>query len=300
VTATPERQRLLGVAGAAGAYLIWGLFPIYFHALVGVPATEVLAHRVIWSALFMTALITATRRWPEVAQQLRSTRTIAALGVSALLISGNWLTYIWAVQSGRVLEASLGYFVNPLVSVLLAVVFLKEPLNRLQVVAILVAAVGVAALVIWAGAFPLVGLSLALTFGLYGLVRKQVRVDAVAGLFAEVVLLFPVAITWALLLSARGEGHFGGDARPTLLLAASGVVTAIPLLLFAVGVRRLRLSTVGILQYLNPTEQFLLAVFLFSEPFASAHLVAFPCIWASLALYTFDAWRRAQGGAPRP
>jgi chloramphenicol-sensitive protein RarD len=281
------------VAGAVGAYLLWGLFPIYFHALVGVPATEVLAHRVLWSTLFMALLITALRRWPEVLRQLRVPGTLLALAGSALLISTNWLVYIWAVQAGRVLEASLGYFVNPLVSVLLGVVFLREPLSGRQKLAVGIAAAGVATLVIRAGQFPWVGLTLALTFGLYGLVRKRLAVDAMAGLLAEVVLLLPLAAAWAGWLAFQGVAHFGAGARFTLLLAASGAITAVPLLLFAVGVRRLRLSTVGILQYLNPTAQLALAVFLFGEPFTQGHLLAFGCIWVSLAIYTSDALRRA-------
>jgi chloramphenicol-sensitive protein RarD len=281
------------VAGAVGAYLLWGLFPIYFHALVGVPATEVLAHRVLWSTLFMALLITALRRWPEVLRQLRVPGTLLALAGSALLISTNWLVYIWAVQAGRVLEASLGYFVNPLVSVLLGVVFLREPLSGRQKVAVGIAAAGVATLVIRAGQFPWVGLTLALTFGLYGLVRKRLAVDAMAGLLAEVVLLLPLAAAWAGWLAFQGVAHFGAGARFTLLLAASGAITAVPLLLFAVGVRRLRLSTVRILQYLNPTAQLALAVFLFGEPFTQGHLLAFGCIWVSLAIYTSDALRRA-------
>jgi chloramphenicol-sensitive protein RarD len=281
------------VAGAVGAYLLWGLFPIYFHALVGVPATEVLAHRVLWSTLFMALLITALRRWPEVLRQLRVPGTLPALAGSALLISTNWLVYIWAVQAGRVLEASLGYFVNPLVSVLLGVVFLREPLSGRQKLAVGIAAAGVATLVIRAGQFPWVGLTLALTFGLYGLVRKRLAVDAMAGLLAEVALLLPVAAGWAGWLAFQGVAHFGAGARLTLLLAASGAITAVPLLLFAVGVRRLRLATIGLLQYLNPTAQLALAVFLFGEPFTQGHLLAFGCIWVSLAIYTADALRRA-------
>ncbi len=278
--------RAAGVAYAASAYLTWGLFPLYFRALAGVPAPEVLAHRVVWSLVFVAALVTALGRWRGVLAQLRSRGTLTRLAVTAVLIASNWLTYIWAVNSGRVLEASLGYFVNPLVTVLLGVVFLHEPLTPRQVVAVALAAAGVLALVVHAGRVPWVALVLALTFGLYGLLRKRVPTEAVAGLLGEVAVLAPLAILY---LATLPEPHFGAVPRHTALLAASGIVTALPLIWFAEGVRRLRLSTVGLLQYLNPSMQFAIAVFLFGERFTGAHAVAFGCIWASLVLYTAEA-----------
>jgi len=287
-----RRQQAIGVAAATAAYLIWGLFPLYFHALRGVPAGEVLAHRVAWSALFMAALVTALRRWPSVLVQLRRPRALATLGASAVFISTNWLVYIWAVQSGRVLEASLGYFITPLVSVLLGVAFLREPLSRRQVVAVALAAAGVLAMVLWVGKVPWVALTLAASFGLYGLLRKQLPVDAIAGLLAEVAVLAPLALAWLLWLGWRGEGHFTASPGVTALLTLTGVVTAVPLLLFASGVRRLTLATVGLLLYVNPTAQFALAVWRFGEPFTAAHAVAFGCIWASLALYSSEALLR--------
>jgi chloramphenicol-sensitive protein RarD len=283
----------MGVAAAAAAYLIWGLFPLYFHALQGVPAGEVLAHRVAWSALFMAALVTVLRRWPTVLVQLRRPGAMRTLTASALFISTNWLVYIWSVQSGRVLEASLGYFITPLVSVLLGVVFLREPLSRRQVAAVLLAAAGVLWLVIRAGKVPWVSLTLAGSFGLYGLLRKQLAVDAIAGLLAEVAVLAPLAVAWLAWLGWRGEGHLvGAGPAVTTLLLLTGVVTAVPLLLFAVGVRRLTLATVGLLLYVNPTTQFALAVWRFDEPFTAAHAVAFGCIWASLAVYSSEALLR--------
>jgi chloramphenicol-sensitive protein RarD len=283
---------------AASAYLTWGLFPFYFRALGGVPALEILAHRILWSAAFMTLLITARRRWVEVARQLRSPGTLRALAMSAALISTNWLVYIWAVNSGRVLEASLGYYVNPLVTVVLGVLFLRDPLTRRQKVAVALAGLGVVVLVIRARHVPWVALVLAVTFGLYGLIRKRARVDAMAGLLAEVCLLAPLAGLFVASLARAGSGHFGGADRHTALLAASGVVTAVPLLWFALGVQRLRLSTVGLLQYLNPTMQFTIAVFAFGEPFTAAHALAFACIWLSLALYTAEAVALSRPGEP--
>jgi chloramphenicol-sensitive protein RarD len=277
-----------GVVYAAGAYLFWGIFPLYFRALAGVPAPEILAHRIVWSTAFMLLFVTARRHWPEVRRQL-TPAVVARLALSATLISSNWLIYIWAVNAEHVLDASLGYFVNPLVSVLLGVVFLREPLSRRQVAAIALAGAGVLSLVLRAGRFPWVALSLALTFGLYALIRKRVPVDATVGLLTEVVVLAPLALAWLTRLALRGEGHFLESPRRTALLAASGVVTAVPLMWFAVGVRRLRLATVGILQYLNPTMQFTIAVAVFGEPFTPAHRIAFACIWAALALYTSEA-----------
>jgi len=290
---SPEARRhgAVGVAAAAGSYLIWGLFPLYFRALAGVPAPEVLAHRILWSSAFMVLLVSLARRWGDVLRQLRAPGTLPTLAASALLISTNWLVYIWAVHQGRVVEASLGYFVNPLVSVLLGVVFLHEPLSRRQAAAVALAAGGVLVMLVHAGRAPWVALTLAGTFGLYGLLRKRARVDPLAGLLAEVCMLLPLAGAFLGWLWLGGAAHFGAGARVTALLGASGVVTAVPLLLFAVGVGRLRLSTVGLLQYLNPTTQLLIAVFAFGEPFGAAHAVAFGCIWVSLALYTSEALR---------
>jgi chloramphenicol-sensitive protein RarD len=264
--------------------------------LAGVPAPEVLAHRIVWSAGFMVLFVTVRHGWPEVRRQLTG-RTVAWLALSAVCISTNWLIYIWAVNSAHVLDASLGYYINPLVSVLLGVVFLRERLSRRQVIAIVLAGAGVLSLVIRAGAFPWIALSLAITFGLYGLIRKRVAVDASAGLLAEVSVLAPLALVFAAWLGATGRSHFPGAPLRTALLAASGVVTAVPLMWFANGVRRLRLATIGLLQYLNPTLQFSIAVAVFGEPFLPAHRLAFACIWIALAIYASEAI--GLGRAPR-
>jgi chloramphenicol-sensitive protein RarD len=284
------------VAYAAAAYVFWGVFPIYFRALSGVPAPEILAHRIGWSAGFMVLLVTARRHWPAVRSQL-SPGVVARLALSATLISGNWLIYIWAVNAAHVLDASLGYFVNPLVSVLLGVLFLHERLSRRQVVALVLAVAGVLSLVLRAGHVPWVALSLATTFGLYGLIRKRVAVDATVGLLTEVAVLVPIALGYLAWLGATGRSHFGATPAWTALLVASGVVTAVPLMWFAVGVRRLRLATIGLLQYLNPTMQFAIAVLIFGEPFTPAHRLAFACIWIGLAVYTSEAMGIARRAA---
>jgi chloramphenicol-sensitive protein RarD len=276
------------VAYAAGAYVFWGIFPIYFRMLRGVPAPEVLTHRILWSLCFMVLFVTLRRSWPEVRRQL-TPGVVARLALSAALISTNWLIYIWAVNADHVLDASLGYYINPLVSVLLGVVFLHERLSRRQVIAIALAGVGVISLVIRLGTFPWIALSLAITFGLYGLIRKRIPVDASAGLLAEVAVLAPLALAFAAWLAATGQSHFPGPPLRTALLAAAGVVTAVPLMWFANGVRRLRLATVGLLQYLNPTLQFAVAVAIFGEPFTSAHRFAFACIWIALTIYASEA-----------
>ena len=294
-SAAPASRRARAAAGvgyAAAAYLTWGLFPLYFHALHGVPAPEILAHRILWSALFVSLLVTALRRWGEVRAELRAPGTLLRLAASASFISANWLVYIWAVNSGHVLEASLGYFVNPLVTVLLGVVFLREPLSVRQRFAVGLTAAGVVALVVRAHRFPWVALALAVTFGMYGLIRKRVRVGALAGLLGEVAILAPLALAFLAMLGHANR--FGSAPSTTALLAASGAVTAIPLIWFALGVQRLRLSTIGLLQYINPTVQFAMAVFVFGEPFTAAHAVTFGCIWTSLAIYTAETVTRAR------
>jgi chloramphenicol-sensitive protein RarD len=286
-----ERARGLGYALAA--YLAWGMLPLYFKALRAVPAVEVLAHRVVWSLVLLSALLAARGGKAAFRAAFRRDR-LPILAVTTCLIATNWLVYIWAVQTGRVLEASLGYFVNPLVNVLLGVLFLGETLSRGQRIAVALAAAGVGVLVVRAGTFPWLSLVLALSFGLYGLLRKRAGLDAVGGLLAETALLAPPALVLLGVRAASGAGAFGGEAGTSLLLAAAGPITALPLVWFTLAVHRLRLSTVGLVQYLAPTCQFLLAVLLYREPFGAAHAAAFAFIWASLALYSWDALARAR------
>jgi chloramphenicol-sensitive protein RarD len=289
-----SRRAAGGALYAAAAYLWWGLFPLYFHALRGVAAPEILAHRILWSAVFMSLLVTSLRGWGDVVRQLRTPGTLPGLALSAVLISTNWLVYVWAVTAGRVVEASLGYYVNPLVTVVLGVIVLREPLTRPLKYALVFAGAGVLVLVIHDGHVPWVAATLALTFALYGLIRKRIRVEAMAGLLAEVGLLSPLAVVYLAWAFATGRSHFGDRAVHSLLLVSSGVVTALPLIWFALGVQRLRLSTIGLLQYLNPTMQLAIAVFVFGEGFIAVQAVSFGCIWVALAIYTGDALRRAR------
>ena len=286
-----ERARGLGYGLAA--YLAWGLLPLYFKALRAVPPLEVLAHRIVWSLALLAAVV-ALRGGRSAFREAFRPRRLPILAVTSALIATNWLVYIWTVQSGRVLEGSLGYFVNPLVNVLLGVLFLGETLSRAQKIAVAVAATGVAVLVLRAGHVPWVALVLALTFGLYAMLRKRAAADALGGLLVETALLAVPALAWLAARAASGAGAFGGVASTTLLLAAAGPITALPLVGFAYAVKRLRLSTIGLVQYVTPTSQFLLAVLLYREPFGAPHAVAFAAIWASLALYSWDALARAR------
>jgi len=293
---TPDRPPRHGLAAALAAYIAWGCFPLYFKSIRTVPPLQILSHRVVWSLLFLAVLVSWKRRWAELRG---ASAMLPTYLLTTLLISANWLIFIWAVNGGRVLEASLGYFVNPLVNVLLGVLFLRERLSRKQGAAVALAGLGVLALVVRLGVFPWVSLALALTFGFYGLVRKKARIDAVVGLLVETALLAPVAVAFLLLVEAQGQGAFVHQGLPTtLLLASAGVVTAVPLIWFATGMKALRLSTMGVIQFITPTAQFLQAVVLFREPFTMSHAIAFGCIWASLALYTFDAVRTRRPSQP--
>ncbi len=287
----PSGSRLGTVQGLA-AYLIWGSFPLYFKAVAAVPAPEVLAHRIVWSGVFLLLFVFVTGKGTELGKILRDWRSIAILGCTTLLISINWLVFIKAVADGRVLESSLGYFINPLVSVLLGFFFLRERLTALQKVSIALAASGVILQTVMVGRVPQVSLILAFSFGFYGLIRKAARVPAVTGLTVEMMLTIPLATIYLVFLMARGQASFmsGDIGRMDFLLAMAGVVTAIPLILYGAALNRLRLSTMGIMQYIVPTGHFLWAVLVFGETFTRAHLVSFAFIWAGLALYTWDTF----------
>lgn len=287
--ASPQR---LGVLYGLAAYGLWGAFPLYFRAIKSVPSMEVLAHRIIWSALLLLVLIVARRSLRELWRVLRNPATIRRLAITTLLIAGNWLVFIWAIANNHTLQASLGYFINPLVNVLLGFVFLHERLRRWQLVSVLLAATGVLYLAIAAGQPPILSLFLAATFGLYGLLRKTAKVDALHGLTVETLLLTPIALGYLLWQMRIGAAAFGGPS-PAIsgLLMLAGVITAVPLLMFTAAARALRLATLGFLQYLAPTGHFLCAVLAFGEPFDKHELIAFAFIWVALAIYSVDTVR---------
>lgn len=277
-----------GVLQASLAYAMWGLLPLYFRALSAVAPIDVVLHRSLWSLAFVLVLLAVLRRWEWLRDILRAPRVLGMFALSALLLSSNWLIYVWAVHEGRVVEASLGYFITPLVSVALGYFVLHERPRPVQWVALGVAAAGVLWLTVAAAALPWVGLLLAGTFGLYGLMRKTSRLGALEGLSLETALLAPLAAGLLAWRSSQGGGAVGADASVLGLLALSGPITALPLLLFAAGARRMPLTTLGVLQYISPTLQFALGVWLFNEPLGGPRLAGFMLIWLALLIYTVD------------
>ncbi len=293
-----ERRR--GTAAGLSAYLLWGCFPLYFPLLEPAGGLEIVAHRVVWSLLFVALLLTVLRRWALVRAAVTDRRTMLVLAGASLLIAANWLVFVYGVNSGHVVETSLGYFVNPLVSVLLGVVVFSERLRPLQWTAVGLAAVAVVVLTVDYGRPPWIALTLAATFGAYGLLKKLVRVEAAPGLLVETLVALVPALVVLGVLQATGRGTAGTEgAGHLLLLMASGVATAVPLLLFAAAARRIPLSTVGLLQYVTPLMQLALGVFVFHEPMPPARLAGFAIVWAALAVFTVDSLRSARAAGRR-
>lgn len=284
----------LGVIYAISAYLIYGFMPIYMNLLSRVPPTQIMAHRVIWSLVLLAVVASVSRRWRDIRAALANRRTLLTLMLTATMIGANWLVYIWAVLNRHILETSLGFFITPLITVALGVVVLRERLRRAQAVAVALAAVGVAALATGQGGTLWIALFLAFTFSTYGLIRKMAPVDPLCGLLIETALLAPIAVGWLIWVTAEGAGTFGANHADDLLLLFTGVVTALPLLLFTAATKRMPYSTIGLFQYIGPTLQFLQAVLLFGEPFSELHLFTFACIWAGLAVFAFDGLRTAR------
>jgi chloramphenicol-sensitive protein RarD len=276
-----------GVLFAIGAYVCWGLFPLYWKPLHHLPALEIMCHRVVWSALFLIGVLLVRRHWRWLIPVLRDVGKLRLFMLSSSALTLNWLIYIWAVNSGHVVESSLGYFINPLVNVLLGRVFLGERLTVAQKTAVGLACAGVAWLTVLQGNVPWIALSLALTFGLYGLLRKRAPLPSLEGLALETLLMLPLALAWLAWVGVRGGGAFAaGDVGIDALLVGAGVVTAVPLLLFAAGARRLKLATLGLVQYISPSLQLLLGVCLYHEPFSPGRAFGFALIWGGLVLYT--------------
>ena len=286
------REETAGLAFGITGFTIWGLTPLYFKALGALPAAEIVSHRFIWSMVFMMLVLTVSRQWPAVAHAMTRPRVLAVLLVTGVLIGTNWLVFIHAVLVDRIVAASLGYFLNPLVSVLLGFVFLRERLTPLQWSAVGLAACGVLTQVIAYGALPWIALVLGLTFATYGLLRKKVDAGAAVGLFLETALLLPAVLGVLIWLELAGAGAFTNRGIGfDLLLAFAGIATGLPLVLYAAGARRVKLSTMGLLQYIAPSGNLLIAVMLFGEPFTRVEAITFAFIWSALAVYTVEIWR---------
>lgn len=285
-----------GVVYALLAYVIWGLFPIYFKALESIPALQILAHRMAWSLIVVALLLAVLRRWSWLRELRGNPWIVARFAASAILLSSNWGLYIWAVNSSHVVDASLGYYINPLVNVVLAAVLLHERLRAPQWVAVGIAAVGVVAMTFELGHLPWISLGLALTFGGYGLLRKTATLGSLEGLALETALLFPLALLYLYWLGTQGLNAFvAADAATRWLLVAAGPVTTIPLLLFAAGARRIPFSLLGVLQYVTPSLQLALGVLLYHEPFGAAKMVGFGLVWLGLLVFLADGLRAGLG-----
>ncbi len=279
----------LGFLAGLGAYFIWGSLPLYIRAMKHIGASELLAHRIIWSVPTALIFIAIAARWHEIRAAFQPGK-LQWLALSGVLIGANWGCYIWAVNADRLVEASLGYYINPLVNVLFGMVFFSERLRAAQWIAVAIAAIGVGIMTAAFGQVPWVALFLCMTFATYSLIRKQVAIDSRAGFFVEVALLAPVALIWFGWFLQQPQGRpMGTGGWDVLLLMAAGPITAVPLILFALAARRLKFSTIGMMQYIGPTLQFLIAVLLFREPFGWVHAAAFGCIWTALVVFTADS-----------
>lgn len=290
----------LGILYAGLAYTIWGLFPLYFKQIAVISPPDVLAHRIVWSVLCVLLMLTVKRHWGWLRPALRQRRVLATFALTSFLLSANWLTYIWAVTNGHVVDTSLGYFITPLVNVLLGYTVLKERLRPAQWTAVALAAAGVLWLAIQGGQFPWIALVLGCTFGTYGLLRKTASLGPLEGLTLETGVLLPPALAFLAWSLASGRTQFPtGDGVVDLMLVGVGPVTAVPLLLFAAGARQVRLSTLGLLQYIGPTIQFGLGVWLYHEPFAGPRIIGFALIWAALLIYSTESLLQGQVVARR-
>ena len=289
-----NNQLRTGLFCALGAYFIWGIFPLYLKAVSDVTALEILAHRILWSVPFGAVIISLRKQWPEVFGAFSSRNVIILLLASSIAIAGNWLVYVWAVINDRILEASLGYYINPLMYVAAGVLVLNERLSPFQTLAITLATMGVLVMTFGAGTFPWVSIVLAILFTAYGYIRKTVSIGAMPGLFVETALLAPAAMIYMVILAGTATQMFPNySVGLNALLVLAGPVTVIPLVLFALGARRLTLTTLGFLQYIGPTLQFIIGLY-YGEAFTAVHAVAFGLIWTALIVFSFDAWRTSR------
>lgn len=288
--ASSRSPQLAGFVAALGAFLIWGIInPVYFKAVSFVDPVEIMAHRIVWTVVLLGGFVLLTQGFGAILRAVGSWRRLGILAVTTVLITTNWGVFIWAVVSNQLVASSLGYYINPLVNVLLGVAFLGERLSRRQLAAVALAALGVLAMIVLHGSLPWISLILPVSFGLYGLIRKKAAIDPVIGLLVETALIFPFCLGYLLWLGAAGAFATGGLGTGLLLLL-SGPITGIPMVLFVYGAQRLNLSTVGLLQYIGPTGQLLMGVLLYGEAFTTGHAVVFACIWAALVLFSADTW----------
>ena len=298
IPAPKNEDSLRGFGFALTAYLLWGFLPIFMKALAHISPAEVIAHRVIWSIPIAGAVLLATGRTAELITALRTPRMLGMAALTATLITVNWGIYVWAIGAGHALDTALGYYINPLFSVFLGAALLGERVSRAQMAAIVLAAAAVGVLTFEAGKLPVTALALTVSWGLYAYLKKSLPIGPNQGFFLEILLLLPAALAYVGWLSWRGQSHFmAGTPKDTILLLSCGLVTAVPLMIYANGAKLLRLSTIGIMQYIAPTMIFLTAVFVFHEPFGRAQMIAFPMIWAALMIYTASMIHQARSAA---
>lgn len=290
--AADNRDALRGFLFALTAYIMWGFLPFYMKAVAHIPPSEVISHRILWSVPVAGGLLMVLRRTADLKRALRNPKMIGMAAITACLISINWGIYVWAIGAGHALDTALGYFINPLFSILLGAVLLKEKLKPAQMAALALVILAVVILTVENGRLPIVALSLTLSWGLYALFRKTLPIGPNQGFLLEVLLLAPFALAYLVYLIVTGQSHFGGTASDTALLAGSGLITAVPLILYANGAKLLKLSTIGIMQYIAPSMIFLIAVFVFGEPMGTARGIAFPLIWTALVIYTLPMLKR--------
>lgn len=293
MTTSDDNTYKQGLMYTAGSYFLWGILPLYWKMIDNVSAEEILAHRIFWSFLFMLVLLTINKDWKNVIdssmRMVKKPFLIVSLIISSLLISTNWFVYIWSVNNDHMIEASLGYYINPLISVLLGMIFFKEKLNLWQKVSMCVAAIGVIIMTLYYGNVPWVAITLALSFGLYGLTKKMTKFSSAIGLTFETLVVTPIAAYYLLMIASNGESEFFAfDLTTNALLIGAGIATAIPLLLFASGAQRIPLFMIGVLQYIAPTITLLIGILLYKEPFTSIEMVTFMFIWAALILFTLS------------
>lgn len=288
-----ETDSRAGLLSGLSAYFMWGLFPIYFVATKAVPAPELLAHRILWSLPFGLLILIFRKQIGDMIKAIRKPRTLALLALASISLAANWGVYIYAIQIEQIFQGSLGYYINPLIYVLVAVLFFGERLSKLQGFAILLACMGVLALTIYGGQFPIISLFLAFSFTVYGVLRKLINVGAMPGLFIEVLVLILPAALYIAWLTQSGSLVFGTQAKLSWLMVASGPITVLPLLAFAFAARRIRLSTLGVLQFVGPTMQFLCGIY-YGETFTPAHAICFTLIWLGVAVFAFDGWRSSR------